>query len=495
MNEYLSLFQQWLELNPQWLGLSILVIAFVESLAIAGIIVPGVALLFLTATLAGGGALSLPETLLCAFIGAVAGDGLSFAIGRIFQTRIPTLWPFSHYPKVMAMGQQFFLRHGGKSIIFGRFIGPVRPVVPLIAGMMNMPSGRYLACNLLSAFAWAPFYILPGYLIGASLQTQVSLPPHFWWMLIPSLVIAGGILWLFVHLQARLQYESNLYRKLESRLKRYNQAHHFWRIFSNQRPHHAGEFPLNSLFLFTLSAVLFLILSLIVTTTPWLTPLNNATAEFFQALRHPWIDRVFIAFTLAGDPEIYYVGFVIACLLLWFKGHPAAVTHVVIGGVLTLVFTHALKAFFAIPRPDIAITPPTSFAFPSGHASGTTIFYGLLASFIAQELSRPTRRLVYLAAAIPILLITLSRVYLGVHWLSDVVGGILFGLMLCGAVRISFSRYDRNPITPGSFVWGALALFISVNALYIHQQLPEATDRYAARSTAAQDYSNSPSKL
>src|SRR4029078_1954051 len=64
---------------------------------------------------------------------------------------------------------------GGKSIIFGRFVGPVRPMIPLIAGMMDMTPKRFLIFNILSAIAWAPLYSLPGILIGVSLG---NLPPE-----------------------------------------------------------------------------------------------------------------------------------------------------------------------------------------------------------------------------------------------------------------------------------------------------------------------------
>lgn len=478
MNDYFPLFQSWLLQHPQWLGLSILVISFVESLAIAGLIVPGVALLFLVATLAGGGALSLQATLIMGFAGAVTGDGLSFLIGRIFQKRIPEIWPFNRYPRVMVTGQQFFLRHGGKSIIFGRFIGPVRPVVPLIAGMMNMPPGQYFICNFLSALAWAPFYLLPGYLVGASLQSDIHLPPHFWGSMTIALTSIAATLWLFLHLQARLKYESPFYLRLELWMQRYNQTHRFWRQLSNQRSDQRGEFPLNSLMLLIVTAGLFVLLSLVVVHTPWLTKFDHSVLNFSQELRHPWLDRFFVALTLAGDPEVFYVGFALGGLVLWLKGHTPAMLHLLAGGIIALVGTHALKAGFAIPRPDVAIQAPGSMSYPSGHASGTTLFYSLLATFIGQELSASKRRFLYLAMATPILLVTVSRVYLGVHWLTDVAGGILFGLMISAAVRVSFSRYDRAAITPCLFVWAALGAFTLFTSVYVGTEMEGALQRY-----------------
>lgn len=88
----------WVATNPGWLNGALFLTALIESLAIAGIIVPGVALLFTFAALAGKSGLPLADALLWAGLGAVAGDAISFAIGRLLKGRLNTLWPFSRYP-------------------------------------------------------------------------------------------------------------------------------------------------------------------------------------------------------------------------------------------------------------------------------------------------------------------------------------------------------------------------------------------------------------
>src|SRR5690606_4817055 len=117
---------------------SVFLISFIESLALAGIIVPGVLLLFLVASVAGHLDFNLSTVLIAGFAGAVLGDGISFYLGRYFKDSIPRYWPFSRYPGALQSGRNFFNRHGGKSVMLGRFIGPIRPVIPLIAGMLGM---------------------------------------------------------------------------------------------------------------------------------------------------------------------------------------------------------------------------------------------------------------------------------------------------------------------------------------------------------------------
>lgn len=98
----------WLSLNPGWLATALFSTAFVESLAIAGIIVPGVAILFAIAALAGQTGMPLTEALIWAGLGAIAGDTASFALGRKLQGRLDVVWPLSRYPILMAKGQAFF---------------------------------------------------------------------------------------------------------------------------------------------------------------------------------------------------------------------------------------------------------------------------------------------------------------------------------------------------------------------------------------------------
>ncbi len=255
-----------LQNHQEWIAFAVFLISFIESLAIAGVIVPGVTLLFMAAMVAGGGALSLEASLFWAFLGAIAGDGLSFAIGRRFSASITSVWPISRYPRLLDSGKQFFEKHGGKSILIGRFVGPIRPILPLIAGMLHMQPKRFLIFNIVSAIGWAPLYILPGYLVGASISLDIDLPPHFYPVLLSALGLLACIYLIFVRLQWGLQYQSGLYDRLKHWMLRYNITHRFWRSLSSERTS-GGEFPLPSLILTLISLALFSLIALMVTHT------------------------------------------------------------------------------------------------------------------------------------------------------------------------------------------------------------------------------------
>src|SRR5574339_1009192 len=129
-----------------------------------------------------------------AVAGAILGDGISYRLGRRYQQQICAMWPIRDHPDLMMRGQAYCAAHGGKSVFLGRFFGPLRAIVPIIAGMSKMPAGRFFAMNVLSAFVWAAAHLVPGALFGASLQLAGAVSARLVAMV--GLIVAG--LWLVV---------------------------------------------------------------------------------------------------------------------------------------------------------------------------------------------------------------------------------------------------------------------------------------------------------
>ena len=185
----------WLEVHQQWIIYAIAITAFLESLALVGIVIPGIALLFAVAAAAGAVNIPLLPLLGAAFCGAVLGDTLSFFIGRHFHHSIKRLPPFTSHPQWITKGEQFFQRYGLFSVAIGRFVGPIRPILPLIAGMLEMQPSRFIGINLISAMGWAPLYLLPGYLMGSAADNSTLTQQHFLFVICTLL---GG--WLMAQL-------------------------------------------------------------------------------------------------------------------------------------------------------------------------------------------------------------------------------------------------------------------------------------------------------
>ena len=153
----------FVEANAGWAEVIFFLCAFAESLAFVGFAVPGVVLIATGGALVASGALGFWQVYAAIALGAVLGDAVSYWLGRTFGDRVPRAWPFRQRPEILERGSRFFLRHGGKSVFLSRFLGPLRPVVPMTAGMMAMPHHTFQAANLMSAVIWVPLMMAPGF--------------------------------------------------------------------------------------------------------------------------------------------------------------------------------------------------------------------------------------------------------------------------------------------------------------------------------------------
>ncbi len=470
----------WFSAHPGWILWGLLLIAFVESLALAGIVVPGVVLLFLVAALAGSLAMPLEQVLLAGFVGAVLGDGISFYLGHYFKEHLHHRWPFSRYPKAMQAGERYFLRHGGKSVILGRFVGPIRPVMPLVAGMLGMPPWRFLAFNVGSALVWSPFYLLPGYLTGNAAHAIV--PERFYTLLSALVILIFTFAILFRWLSLKLQKGSDWYEALAARRASSVWVHRCW-IALTKYQRGPSEFPLASLFLLASSLLFFSLWSTLTLAHGALATLDQHILDLTLALRSSTLDPYLIALTMIGDEAFLYCAFTLFIGVMILQGRPFAAVHLLVAGLSTAIITHALKYGFAVPRPELAQAGFSSYAYPSGHSSGATVLFGLAAAFLAQSTPQQRRWLVYLFFAAPILIIALTRVLLGVHWFSDIVGGISLGLVICAATRVCYSRYTvwQNDQRRKRDIWilaGGITLWLVALLIYIGWRFDASLLRY-----------------
>ena len=183
---------EWIQLHPGWAGLVIFAIAFLESLAIVGLAMPGWLLLVGVGTLIGTGHLNFYEMAAFSFAGAAAGQGLSYLVGYKFQHRVHHWSWVERHQGLMKRAERFFRRHGVAGIVVGQFIGPIRAVISLLAGILNMPPKRFLFAMLGAALIWAPLYLLPGVAVGAALTYE----KQQMWVLLGILAVTGVCFWL-----------------------------------------------------------------------------------------------------------------------------------------------------------------------------------------------------------------------------------------------------------------------------------------------------------
>jgi membrane protein DedA with SNARE-associated domain len=152
--------------HSDWAAVVMFVTAFGESFPVLGLLFPGTSVLIAAGALLAAGTLPTWPILIGAVLGAVLGDAVSYWLGGRFGHTIARMWPFTRHPDLLPSGMRFFQRHGGKSVFVGRFFGPVRAVIPLAAGIMQMPPRRFWLANIASAVVWAPMLLFAGDMIG-----------------------------------------------------------------------------------------------------------------------------------------------------------------------------------------------------------------------------------------------------------------------------------------------------------------------------------------
>ncbi|WP_374439278.1 bifunctional DedA family/phosphatase PAP2 family protein [Pseudomonas panipatensis] len=432
----LDAFNAWIASHPQWLGLILFLVAFFECAAVIGLVLPGVVMLFAIAVLAGGGALGLGQTLLLAFLGGLLGDTLSYWLGRRFHRDIRRLPLLRHHPEWLAGAEGFVSRYGVAGLLLGRFIGALRPFLPLVAGMLDMPFGRFLAVSVLAAGGWSVAYLLPGWATGAALR--LPLPAGFW---AQAGVIAGGLLLLggpLIHACLKQRRDTSLIA--------------------------AG-------------LSLLLLLALLVG-WPYLNALDHGLMALIQAARSPLMDPLMVALTRLGDFRTQLiVGLVLCGLLLALRRR----RHALFAGACLLgtgLLNATLKHLFSRARPEVIADPLNAFSMPSGHSSASFACFLVLAVLASREATPRVRLTWLLLAMLPAAAIAGSRLYLGAHWPSDVIAGALLAATVCASGLWLSQRRQPLPALPPRLWWCLLPALLLVFALFSGWDLAQAVQRY-----------------
>lgn len=190
--------QQFVQMLPDGGSyyLLLLLIAFAEALPILGLLMPGSTLVVLAGFLAFNGKGLLLPVLFSTATGALLGDMFSFWLGARIGGRMLTLRSFQKHHQLVKQSERFFCIHGGKSIFFARFLGPIRGITPFIAGLARMPARPFALYALISAILWGIVYPGLGYLGGVSWQQAQSLATRFGLLILLALAVTIIHYWL-----------------------------------------------------------------------------------------------------------------------------------------------------------------------------------------------------------------------------------------------------------------------------------------------------------
>lgn len=164
MEDLIARITAFVVTHGAWAGPILGLLTFGESLALVGLFIPATSLMIAAGGLIGAGTLDGTSVLAWSIGGALLGDWLSYLAGRQIGPAVYRRWPLNRHRSAVARTRLFFRRFGFVSVFLGRFLGPVRATIPLVAGVMQMEMRLFQIANVASAILWVPALLAPGFL-------------------------------------------------------------------------------------------------------------------------------------------------------------------------------------------------------------------------------------------------------------------------------------------------------------------------------------------
>jgi membrane protein DedA with SNARE-associated domain/membrane-associated phospholipid phosphatase len=440
-----------------WTYLLVAVFAFAETGAFVGLIVPGETVMILGGATAGQGATDIYVLIAIGWVCAFAGDSTSFFVGR----RLGRGFLRRHGPRV-GIGEErlkqvddYFERHGGKTIFLGRFIGFVRAFAPFIAGSSGMRYRGFAPYSILGTGLWASSALVIGYLFSRSIESVLDYAGKGAFALGTLIVVIVGAIALHRHFRdaenrraavrwmeghAATRWIVVLLRPFRPQLR-----------FLWERVTPGGTFGLEfTTLMATLAVASFLLVAftMIVGGDAGPTPGDETAIDIVEGLQTGWLVDVAKVVSVLGSATVVVPMALVCAVLLGVANRWAEVGVLLAGMAIVIVGVHELKDAIDRPRPGDGLVDTEGSSFPSGHAAYST-FYIWLAVTVVMRLRQGMARgaLLVTGGIVLAALIGLSRVCLEVHYLSDVNAGWALGaaaFSLCAAVALVITTVRQN---------------------------------------------------
>ncbi len=427
-----------------------LAVALIVMAEGAGIPFPGETVLLLGAAYAGAGNLELRGVILAAALGAITGDNLGYWIGRRGGAAL-----LARYGSVLRIGprqleraETFFARHGAKTVLFARFVAVLRTVCALLAGANRMPYRRFVVWNAAGGILWS---VTIG-LLGAAFGSQ--------WPRLERWVGRAGLLVALLFVLVGLAYLAGRWAvRHEARLRAlFAPVTHRLATpvgFLAARLSPKGYLGLQltvGVVLIVLGGWLFGGVAAGVLHGNPMVDIDRAVAIFLHRHAAPHFTAAMRVVSACGAPAAVLSASLALALYLGARRRftDVGMLALAVGGgeLLNLL----LRVSFARERPSSLgpLAVLATYSFPSGHVTGSTIFYGLAAYLIARAARRwAWRVLAVVAAIVAVCLIGFSRIYLAAHvraphYFSDVLGGFGVGLVWLAIVVTAIETLRRR---------------------------------------------------
>jgi len=431
-----------------------LLAALLETTIGVGLLIPGSTIILFTGALAAKGYFDLGDLIWFAIIGAIIGDNINYYIGKKYGTKIFQKGFWFIKPAHFKKGENFFERHGSKSVFIGRFIPSIKEIIPVIAGTFGMKRLPFMIWNILGAIGWSLAWILPGYFFAQSLDVaEIWLTRTGFFLIILLVIFILFYVLKIIFVKKGKEFFALLFSVWQSikqailentEIKKFAIKHKTLFSFLQKRLDKNNFYGLP---LTLLSLALIYVLSLFggivedIINSDIIVSADVRVANLLAIFRNADLTKIFFWITLLGKWQIILIFTVAAILILWFWKKRFYIIPLLISITGSEIFTSIGKFVFHRARPDVAVYSENSFSFPSGHATSAIAFYGFLTYMLIRNAKSWKNKInVFFASFIIILLIGFSRLYLGVHYVSDVWGGYLVGAIWL-IIALSLSEY------------------------------------------------------
>ncbi|MFH0779694.1 MAG: bifunctional DedA family/phosphatase PAP2 family protein [Parcubacteria group bacterium] len=383
-----------------WAYWIVLAAAVLETAPVLGLFIPGQFIVIIGGFFASLGAIDIGDTIWIAALGAIAGDLIGYFLGKKYGYSFIEKCGryFSFGKEKIAAGlektKKMVGEHAGKTLIIGRFNSLTRAFTPFVAGAMDVPFAKFLIYNIIGGSVWAAVFVMIGYIFGNSYGVASKYVGRF--------IVVGFILivaFIFI------------YRFIDKRRHIFSKYYFKTLIFN-----------LCSIYVFSKMLEDFFDKELMYRIDVWI---NAHIVSLWQ----PLLNKTMIIITNIGGPEVLLVLSLITCAILFYKKRIENALLLLLGMAGGAGLETLIKHFVERARPLNLLIQESGFSLPSGHAALALVFFAFLIFAFKDEIKNKFLKCVFVAACLlAALLIGFSRVYLNVHWASDVIAGFSLGL-------------------------------------------------------------------
>ena len=452
-----------------WTYVLVGLLAFLETGAFVGLVAPGETTVIVGGVIAGQGEIELIPLIGLVWACCVLGDTTSFFIGR----RLGRGFLERHGPRFkiteerLRQVESYFDRHGGKTILIGRFIGLVRALAPFVAGSSGLAYRRFIPFSVIGCGIWATLFTVLGFVFYRSFDKVAGVAGKATFAFGVAVAVIVGVVYVVRRLR-REEDREQLARWIDRQGTRpvigpaFRALHPIWERlvrpawglaappahFLKERvtPGRLGLELTTVAAIAGVGAYVATLYTVVISGGRQTTPADRELLDLADDLHNAMaVDVAKVVTDLGAFPTVATLVFV-TCIALAARRRFAELIALFAGAVLIYAGVQLMKAGVDRPRPAGPLVHTEGSSFPSGHAAYSTLWVGVavVAARVAPGLGRQAT---LVAAGLGIAAVVgLTRIYLRAHYWSDVAAGWGLGAAVLGtcAVATLIVAYFRN---------------------------------------------------